>query len=176
MGTDFKPTPRKETARQSIGFEERLKRELRTGTKAAKKQVESKPVQPEDNASKELFNQAETSEIVLPTACATSAGLHVQSESEAPKTVNTSELAPTSAAKTDEEYTRPEYEVEDLGSEFVVRASLPGVHSAAEAEIEVSENELRIRGLSEVAGTASDVIVPLPRVVNADSARAKWLK
>eukprot|EP00927_Polykrikos_kofoidii_P027074 TRINITY_DN23958_c0_g2_i1.p1 TRINITY_DN23958_c0_g2~~TRINITY_DN23958_c0_g2_i1.p1 ORF type:complete len:864 (-),score=168.21 TRINITY_DN23958_c0_g2_i1:214-2805(-) len=72
-----------------------------------------------------------------------------------------------------------DYDVEDLGTEIVVRAKIPGVQSAAQADLEVSDRELRLWCGDLVTSTGSSpksLVVPLPRDVNPDSASAKWSK
>lgn len=49
---------------------------------------------------------------------------------------------------------------------------LPGLASAAEASLEVSEREVRVRSLRDDVPISIDV--PLPRCVDPDSSRAKW--
>lgn len=74
------------------------------------------------------------------------------------------------------ETAQPKYDLEDLGDEFVIRASLPSVQSAAQAELEASETELRVYGPSGSGGEREVVVVPLPKVVDTESVAAKWSK
>merc|ERR1712008_476187 len=58
--------------------------------------------------------------------------------------------------------------------ELVVVAWLPGLSSAAEAELEVAELELKVRSVRP--DLPHCLSIPLPKAVDPSSSKAKWSK
>merc|ERR1712232_896451 len=189
--------------RQSISFEERLRRKIRDEKRDAQKDGASATAA--EAAAGSGYNSgcnraASTEQNSKPKAAArgeapsaSSAGVpaaqaDVAKRADEAKSIGSgagnsqveescASAADATAAAADVEKaaTFGEYELEDVGCEVIVRASLPGVETAAQADMEVSRSQVRLWNAS-LGQDAGVLRISLPKPVDPDTAAAKWSK
>eukprot|EP00929_Paragymnodinium_shiwhaense_P097942 TRINITY_DN59500_c0_g1_i1.p1 TRINITY_DN59500_c0_g1~~TRINITY_DN59500_c0_g1_i1.p1 ORF type:complete len:824 (-),score=174.82 TRINITY_DN59500_c0_g1_i1:34-2505(-) len=193
---DFKPKQPSSATRQSIGFEERLRRKIRDEKRAAT-DAEVSGTSLQAGRADPPHRVGSAAEKKSPAESSTAAGGYqagagngasaakssgqsvpaAQAEAreatpqkpctEMPTTEKTSAGSPPSSFGS--------YQLEESCDGMVVTASIPGVETAAQADMEVSARELRLWNAAQ--GAAAGVLtVKLPRTVDPDSAAAKWSK